>query len=78
MVYTGQASLYGINLYRYEAAHHVFSNSSEYPPNAGYYAYGNKYGVINLTAVSFKSLLFHIALYIGVTLQVCRCADVLF
>ena len=68
-MYTGQASLYGINLYRYEAAHHVFSNSSEYPPNAGYYAYDYKYGVINLTAVSFQSLLFHIALQISVTFE---------
>ena len=56
MTYVDQAPLHGIKLHRYEAVHTSFSNSSEYPPNAGYYAYNYKYGVVNLTAISFQSV----------------------
>ena len=48
--YNHKVELHGIELYHFTPTNNTFSNSSQYPPNEGYYAYNYSYGFVNLTS----------------------------
>lgn len=51
IIFESDTQLHGIDLYRYIIAPHVFSNSSLYPPNEGYYAYNYSHGLLNVSII---------------------------
>ncbi|XP_065884789.1 lysosome membrane protein 2-like isoform X2 [Dysidea avara] len=53
LCYKHEVKLHGIELYHFTLTNNTFSNSSQYPPNEGYYAYNYSYGMVNLTSNYF-------------------------
>ena len=49
--YKHRVELHGIELYHFTPTNNTYSNSSQYPPNEGYYAYNYSYGLLNVSSV---------------------------